>query len=806
MTEAADLRASLRRLAPKLATEVERLADEWLRPVAGRFEADPPARQYPKTLNDAVWGVIELMPWEVALLDSPLLQRLRGVRQLGMAHLVYPGAGYDRLEHSCGVVEVADRMIQALERNADRHRRFAQNRADGVPPPPTELDRVATRLAALLHDVGHGPFSHATEPLIEERFRGEIASIAEYLTETLKGATKISPSEVLAVLFVMSGGMREIFESKHFGAIGDPVRLAPAVAARIVGSREFLHATYLSGVVSGPLDADKLDYMARDSHHSGFPVGLDASRLISQLVVVEVTPDVRNPELRKRAEASPGKRFFDIGISLAGVGAYEQMIVGRVLLYDRIYYHHKVRAAEGMARRLVSLSEEECKIPLSVGQMFYPAGDDAFVALCGGELRADAFARPAARSAALAAEIRQRRLYHRAFAFAERFVSVVEGLTAADSDETRAFKWSTVTRVVDTSEKRSELERAIFERAQQLAAAIPELADIGKQLAPEHVLVDFPSNKAVIRGDILTRTPQGHIGTPNLFFDPDKWSQAYERQKLSGFVFCPRLSVPLVSFAAKIVFYERFGVTMTREADYVAKVFGVIKPAWVVEARAKALASAESLISLEEKGPPQLVKIRAEDLKLPDEFKRLRPELAVRLESEFAECFEGAPASVIKAIVEAIWNLTTFLQVVEAKGSFVGKKIVERDLQQELKSHLLSQGAKPLEGVEIGGGETDIVFQGPIVAENKKRDRTADPFGTGADYAWQARRYSLAVCQSIGIVVIGYEPASEGVLLPVPDRIKVMTVVGAPEGFAQIRVVVPYNHTTPHEAKAPGSK
>ncbi|HEX9620480.1 MAG TPA: hypothetical protein VF989_10105 [Polyangiaceae bacterium] len=58
--------------------------------------------KYPKTLNDAVWGTIQILPCETMLLDTPLLQRLRGIRQLGMAHLVYPGAGYSRLEHSLG--------------------------------------------------------------------------------------------------------------------------------------------------------------------------------------------------------------------------------------------------------------------------------------------------------------------------------------------------------------------------------------------------------------------------------------------------------------------------------------------------------------------------------------------------------------------------------------------------------------------------------------------------------------------------------------------------------------------------------
>lgn len=83
------------------------------------------------------------MPWETVLLDSFLLQRLRGVRQLGMAHLVYPGAGHDRLEHVKGVVEAAERMIRALERNADHRRRFGDDQDKNVPEVSAE-DRYAT--------------------------------------------------------------------------------------------------------------------------------------------------------------------------------------------------------------------------------------------------------------------------------------------------------------------------------------------------------------------------------------------------------------------------------------------------------------------------------------------------------------------------------------------------------------------------------------------------------------------------------------------------------------------------------------
>ena len=152
LIDSAELRSDLASAAPTLWRGLGDLAERWTASVLERLNSRQSSATYPKTFNDPVWGVVELLPWETLLLDSPLLQRLRGVRQLGMAHLVYPGAGHDRLEHSRGVVEAAERMIRALERNAAHRRKFGRDRDENVPVVSDE-DRYSTRLAALLRDV-----------------------------------------------------------------------------------------------------------------------------------------------------------------------------------------------------------------------------------------------------------------------------------------------------------------------------------------------------------------------------------------------------------------------------------------------------------------------------------------------------------------------------------------------------------------------------------------------------------------------------------------------------------------------------
>jgi hypothetical protein len=109
-------------------------------------------RQYkePKIIHDALWGTFELRPHEIALLDTPLLQRLRFIRQTGAVYATYPSALHTRFEHTLGVMLQAARICGALRRRHDERR----------------IDQVAEdtlRFAALLHDTGHGPFSHTSE-------------------------------------------------------------------------------------------------------------------------------------------------------------------------------------------------------------------------------------------------------------------------------------------------------------------------------------------------------------------------------------------------------------------------------------------------------------------------------------------------------------------------------------------------------------------------------------------------------------------------------------------------------------------
>jgi HD superfamily phosphohydrolase len=803
--DAQELRKEFTDVAPQLWKAISQIAQSGIRSILKNLDRKPSSDTFPKTINDPIWGSIELYPWEVAILDSPLLQRLRGVSQLGLAYYVYPGASHSRLEHVLGVLEAADRMMRALERNAQNHRDFGRDKGTEVPY-ISEFDRRSVRLAALLHDTGHGPFSHVTEPLLRDCFHSDFEAAENLLRVRFEGVTKIATSETVAVLLVLSEEMRRVFEHPNFEAVKELSRLAPAIAARILGSRSDLQAGYLSGVISGPIDADKIDYMARDSHHSGFPIGLDLNRLISKLEVIIIKKDnAPNEELRDRAANAPGGRVYEIGISLSGLGAYEQMIIGRVLLYDRLYYHHKVRAAEAMLRRLVELVGEENSGVLSLPAFFELFSETDYVSVWCGLLSSSSVPSGGERSRELGTALLSRQVYHRAFAFAPRFITGLEGLPETDRQETRQLQWDEVVAVLRTDEGKAAFANEIHGLGAKLGAAIPELNQYSKEILPEDVLIDFPVNKTVVRGnDILTRTEAGEVVPPTLFFDPEKWSQAYEHQKQIGHVFVPREHVPLICLASKIAFYNRFNLVMGQTAENAAKTAKVVKTEWILLARDHQLCSIECAEALTE-SKPNLLRIRPTDFALPEAWKSADPQLTKRLADGFAEAIPGGlPAGARQRVLDSLRDLATFVECVEKDGTFAKvDQLLEKALQQELKKHLRSREVPVREGEEVAGGETDLVLYDSVVTENKVRGTTADPFGTGSDYPYQARRYSISLLQRVSFVVVAYRPSSEDAIFPLTQRIQVSKMEGAPEDHAQVRIVIPWGTGVPSGAKAP---
>ena len=160
----------------------------------------PPKIYGSKVINDPIHGAMSFRNHELILMDCPLLQRLRYIRQLGPANLLYPTANHTRFDHSLGVCHVADRMWRALREKAEEVSGI--NCEADVP----SITRLQVRLAGLLHDIGHGPFSH-----VSDRFMGTFKDI-DKLTSAGGEFPDSNPHEVLSYLILTSKAFQKFFD------------------------------------------------------------------------------------------------------------------------------------------------------------------------------------------------------------------------------------------------------------------------------------------------------------------------------------------------------------------------------------------------------------------------------------------------------------------------------------------------------------------------------------------------------------------------------------------------------------------
>jgi HD superfamily phosphohydrolase len=247
------------------------------------------------TLRDPLWDTIGIDPVARLIIDSPTFQRLRHIKQLGHAHLVYPGATHTRFDHAVGVYHLAQRALHVL---GDR----------GGLDPIEDADRRVVPLAALLHDVGHYPFSHALEELEQGSIPGH--------HEELVGRFMAEPA-VRGALESVAGDAAGRVESLIRGRSDNP----------------------LQGLVSGSLDLDKIEYLKRDAYFCGVPYGdVDVDRLLHSLTMV---PD-------------PVSGRIEVGVHEKGVAALESLLFAKYQMFRNVYWHHAVRAATVLYKRVVA--------------------------------------------------------------------------------------------------------------------------------------------------------------------------------------------------------------------------------------------------------------------------------------------------------------------------------------------------------------------------------------------------------------------------------------------------------------------
>lgn len=288
-----------------------------------------------KLIHDPIWGGIRLFPWEVALLDSPLLQRLRRIHQTSLAYLTYPTARHSRLEHTIGVIHIAEKIIQRINEHLKTEPQpdYRKNIT-----PIEEYERFEIRLAALLHDIGHCLFSHISEKIYGKNcYSEDIISIKKELSFA-------SPHEILSYLIVTSNSFLKFFNKyvcPCFPKEFDVSKLSlERIAGFIVGIHECPERTFIAEIINGPFDADKLDYILRDAYNAGISINYDIHRLLYKI-------DVYND----------GNKVLT-ALPLTAVTTAKQIVFCKLMLYSYMYHHHKILACDAILKSILEEANE----------------------------------------------------------------------------------------------------------------------------------------------------------------------------------------------------------------------------------------------------------------------------------------------------------------------------------------------------------------------------------------------------------------------------------------------------------------
>lgn len=260
-----------------------------------------------KKVRDVVYGFVTLDEQEQAIIDHPVFQRLRRIKQLSLTDMLYPGANHTRFEHSIGVMQMASDMFDSIV-NKDENKQILEDQL-AINPTLFPIYRKIVRLAALLHDVGHAPFSHSGEelmPLVSgsdsgQRYKHEDYSIT-IIKEVFRPLIENHPMENLPMI-----------SADEITALLDDKSVRQKAATLL-----------WKNLISGQLDADRADYLLRDSKHLGVSYGLyDRDRLVNSMTLAQ------NEETQ-----SPVIAIQEKGWHLA-----ESLVIARYQMFSQVYFH-----------------------------------------------------------------------------------------------------------------------------------------------------------------------------------------------------------------------------------------------------------------------------------------------------------------------------------------------------------------------------------------------------------------------------------------------------------------------------------
>jgi uncharacterized protein len=491
-----------------ISNEVEEFfseINEFSRWIFQHHKYEPPRGA--KVIHDGVWGTSRYNNFEISLINTPLIQRLRNIHQTAYTYFTYPSSHHTRFDHSLGVTAQVGKLYSALKN------KFQYNSED---KDALLGDYQTLRAAALMHDCGHGPFSHTSEEIY--KYYPEIQSLLR--VDPFKSA---SAHEILSSLIIGTDSFVKFFETIREDCHKD-INNELMVEA-IVGHISDRLSHYKIDFLNGPFDADKLDYLFRDGHFSGLPLNIDLDRL---WYAIDINKALGHQRLT---------------VDWGGTSSLEQIMFAKMTLFPAVYHHHKVRACDCMYKGIVEYLKDlkipfndffdsEDKRPLFSRIIHFLYFDDNKIFEILGKIKNNE------KLHNLVHNLQYRRLLKRCVVISTDTLQEIESL--------------------DNILKYREEGDDVFRK---VAGKI--ISTSGEKIEKEEVWVDLPNDpnfKSAI-DTWISPLDQGDCEF-NLteFFSIDQWADQYKHRKWRGHVFCPADKVEVIAKATKKVFEEEFGI------------------------------------------------------------------------------------------------------------------------------------------------------------------------------------------------------------------------------------------------------
>lgn len=478
-------------------------------------QKNPTKYRSPKIFRDAVFGFHRFRPYEINIIDNPLFQRLRYINQTSLALFVYPSSSHSRFEHSISCASLTTKYADAIHQQ--------------TPDVLTPIEESELRLAGLLHDVGHGPFSHASED-----FYGTNKIFAKLRQEYLElfGNPENSASEIFSFFIVTSPSFKKFFDKirdiyktdPKYGKILQRINLHKVGLLILAKLHRFTDPRYLylDQIINGPFDVDKMDYIHRDGYFTGLDTTIDLERFFQTVHVASLIP-------------GKDKR---LAIDVSGVTAVEQLVFSKMLMFSVVYHHHKVRAAALALRQFFQkLSEGKWKIKgLSFKQPFdFLEINDHDVL---NQIHKDKSLQE------FVTDLRNRNL--------PRAAVVISFRTVKDEDSRQTFL---------------ELPEVPGTLAKMKADIVRET-----KVDADKIYIDIPSVprfRAITQHGFVRISP-GELVPLETIYPTSGWAAAYIQNRYKAYIFGPRGEMENIAIASKRVL-EKYGIRLHRHAFDLAK-------------------------------------------------------------------------------------------------------------------------------------------------------------------------------------------------------------------------------------------